>query len=49
VNGSIKDESDALHTRARAFVTAFEAGASHEAFDVLARDIAEFQARHIPG
>ncbi len=46
---SIKDESDALHARARAFVTAFEAGTSPEAFDGLARDIAEFQARHIPG
>jgi len=46
------DESDALHARARAFVTAFTASrlwSDGKAFDCLARDIAEFQARYIPG
>ena len=44
------DESDALHVRARAFVDAFERGASMpEAFDVLAKDVADFQARNIAG
>jgi hypothetical protein len=44
------DESDALHTRARAFVSAFERGdAMPEAFEVLAHDVADFQARHIAG
>jgi hypothetical protein len=43
-------ESDALHARARAFVTAFEAGtAMPEPFDALACDLARFQARHVPG
>jgi hypothetical protein len=43
-------ESDALHERARAFIAAFELGAPMpEPFDALARDIAAFQAKHIPG
>jgi hypothetical protein len=43
-------QSDALHTRARAFVRAFEQGrASPEPFDALAVDLARFQARHVPG
>jgi len=41
------DESDALHARARAFVSAFERGeAMPEAFGALAKDLADFQARH---
>jgi hypothetical protein len=43
-------ESEALHRRARAFVAAFEKNAPMpEAFDALAKDIADFQARHVPG
>lgn len=43
-------ESDALHERARAFVRAFERGASMpEPFDALATDLARFQARYVPG
>jgi hypothetical protein len=43
-------ESEALHTRARALVSAYEAGrAMPEPFDALARDLADFQARHDPG
>jgi hypothetical protein len=41
------DESDALHARAREFVAAFERGdAIPEPFDALAKDVADFQARH---
>ncbi len=44
------DESDALHGRARAFVSAFERHqAMPEGFDALARAIADFQAKHIAG
>lgn len=43
-------ESEALHARARAFVDAYSRGdAMPEAFDALARDLAEFQARFSPG
>ena len=43
-------QSDALHARARAFVRAFEAGASMpEPFDALACDLARFQAAHVEG
>lgn len=43
-------ESDALHARARAFVSGFERGAPmSEPFDALAADLARFQARRIPG
>jgi hypothetical protein len=42
--------SDALHVRARAFVRAFEAGARMpEPFDVMACDLARFQAASVPG
>ncbi len=42
--------SDALHTRARAFVRAFEEGTTMpEPFDALAVDLARFQAEHVPG
>jgi Acyl-protein synthetase, LuxE len=42
--------SDALHTRARAFVAAFEAGEKMpESFDALACDIARFQAENTGG
>jgi hypothetical protein len=44
------EESDALHTRARAFVRAFEAGSGPpEPFDRLACDLGRFQARQIEG
>ncbi|MBX3188010.1 MAG: acyl-protein synthetase [Labilithrix sp.] len=44
------DRSNELHARARAFVSAFEAGApSPEPFDALACDIARFQGAHIEG
>jgi len=47
---SAHDESRALHARARAFVDAFERGeAMPEPFDVLARDLARFQAEHVAG
>jgi len=40
------EESEALHARARAFVAAFGRGEPMpEAFDALARDLADFQAR----
>jgi len=43
-------ESEALHGRARAFVAAYERGdAMPEPFDALARDLADFQARHHAG
>jgi hypothetical protein len=42
--------TDALHARARAFVTAFERGKPMpETFDALASDLARFQASQIPG
>jgi hypothetical protein len=42
--------SDALHARARAFVTAFERGGDPpEPFDRLACDLARFQAQHVAG
>lgn len=41
-------ESDALHARARAFIAASMLGAPHEPFDVLALDLARFQAAHVP-
>jgi hypothetical protein len=45
-----RDASAALHLRARAFVRAFEVGASMpEPFDALATDLARFQAAHVPG
>ncbi|MFO0676634.1 MAG: acyl-protein synthetase [Polyangiaceae bacterium] len=41
-------QSDALHVRARAFVSAYEAGRDMpESFDALAVDIARFQARFV--
>ena len=44
------EESDALHVRARAFVSAFEAGTeAPEPFDRLGCDLARFQARHVEG
>ena len=47
---SKQGESESLHRRARAFVAAFEARAPMpEAFDALAKDIADFQARNIAG
>ena len=47
---SKQGESEALHGRARAFVAAFERGAPiPEPFEALAKDIADFQARHIAG
>jgi hypothetical protein len=43
-------ESEALHRRTRAFVAAFERYEHPpESFDVLAVDIARFQARHVDG
>ena len=43
-------ESEALHRRTRAFVAAFERHEHPpESFDVLAVDIARFQARHVDG
>jgi hypothetical protein len=45
-----KRESDALHARVRAMVDAFEGGRSMpEPFDVLAVDLARFQAAYVPG
>ena len=42
--------SDALHARARAFVSAFEVGAPMpESFDALACDLARFQATNVAG
>lgn len=41
-------ESDALHTRVRAFITASLRGEPTESFDALALDLARFQAAHIP-
>ena len=47
---SPRAESDALHARARAFVRAFDrAKPMPEPFDVLAADLARFQAAHVPG
>ena len=44
------EESDALHARARAFVSAFERDAPMpEPFDALACDLARFQAERVPG
>jgi hypothetical protein len=44
------EQSDELHRRARAFVTAFEAKAAMpEPFDALACDIARHQAAHVEG
>ncbi len=44
------EESQSLHRRAKAFVTAFEAGAQMpEPFDALACDLASFQGRHVEG
>jgi hypothetical protein len=44
------EESDQLHARARAFVGAFESGSPMpEPFDALARDLARYQARAVPG
>jgi hypothetical protein len=49
-HAGIESVSDALHTRARAFVTAFEARAPMpESFDALACDLARFQAAHVDG
>ena len=43
-------ESDALHARARAFVSAYERGAPMpESFDALAADLARFQGKHVEG
>jgi len=48
--GKVRDESIALHARARAFVRAFEEGReSPEPFDALASDLARFQARYVAG
>ncbi len=45
-----RGESDALHARAREFVSAFERAApTPESFDALARDLADFQARNNAG
>ena len=41
-------ESDALHSRVRAFISASMRGDAHEPFDTLALDIARFQAAHVP-
>jgi hypothetical protein len=47
---SAEARSDALHTRARAMVLAFERGAPMpESFDALAIELARFQAAHVPG
>ncbi len=44
------EESDELHRRARAFVTAYEAKAAMpESFDALACDLARHQAKHVEG
>lgn len=46
----MSDESEALHTRARALVSAFEAGApAPESFDALGCDIARYQATRVEG
>jgi hypothetical protein len=43
-------ESDALHSRARAMIHAFEVGRPMpEPFDALALDLARFQHAHVPG
>jgi hypothetical protein len=48
--GGGRTESDLLHRRARAFVSAFEAGGPRpEPFDRLAADLARFQAEHVEG
>jgi len=45
-----RDESEALHARTRAMVSAFEQGAAMpESFDALAVDLARFQAKTVPG
>ncbi|WP_394843383.1 acyl-protein synthetase [Pendulispora brunnea] len=45
-----RNESEALHERARAFVRAFDEGnPMPEPFDALASDLARFQARYVPG
>lgn len=41
-------ESDALHSRVRAFIQASLRGDATEPFDALALDIARFQAAHVP-
>jgi hypothetical protein len=41
-------ESDALHTRVRAFITASLHDHPTEPFDAIALDIARFQAAHVP-
>ncbi|MFT3773720.1 MAG: acyl-protein synthetase [Minicystis sp.] len=41
-------ESDALHTRVRAFINASLHGEPTEPFDGLALDLARFQAAHVP-
>lgn len=41
-------ESDALHSRARAFIRGSLRGEPTEPFDALALDIARFQAAHVP-
>lgn len=47
---SALDESERLHSRARAFASAFVAGGPPpEPFDALAADLARFQASHVEG
>jgi hypothetical protein len=47
---TLREQSDALHARARAMVRAFEHGRpAPEPFDALAVDLARFQARGIAG
>jgi hypothetical protein len=47
---SAQAESEQLHARVRAFTVAFERGcAMPEPFDVLAADLARFQAEHVSG
>jgi len=41
-------ESDALHTRVRAFIAASLHGEPPEPFDALALDLSRFQAAHVP-
>ena len=41
-------DSDALHARVRAFIGASSRGAAAAPFDVLALDLARFQAAHVP-
>ncbi len=43
------EESEALHARVRAFARQSLAGAAAESFDVLAADIARYQAAHVDG